>query len=211
MKCDTPPSRSSSRREPPANIKTTLVEWRSGIDSTTRRAPPGNACTRWGAPMGSESIGALVRGALAQCAQRGIQGHGDEIRRHPVRNGVQRLAQVAADVGHLVDLADLEAVADRLGNLGRGDLFVACLVSDRVDQRDRLPDPLRGGPAGHGSSVGRRYCSGSLRGPTTTRRSGSSPMLELVTSGSPARASLMAPRSNGCIASSVIASPVILT
>ena len=42
MKCETPPSRSSSNREPPSNIKTMLVEWRSGIGSTTRRAPPGS-------------------------------------------------------------------------------------------------------------------------------------------------------------------------
>src|SRR5712692_10115121 len=56
------------------------------------------------------------------------------------------------------------------------------------------------------------YCSvTALRGPTTTRRSGSSPMLELVTSGSPSSARWMARRSNACMASRVIASPVIFT
>src|SRR5260370_4343372 len=54
MKCDTPARRSSSSREPPANIKTRLVDWRSGIDSTTSRAPPGSAWTLWEVDMGSE-------------------------------------------------------------------------------------------------------------------------------------------------------------
>src|SRR4029077_10697507 len=128
---------------------------------------------------------------------------------HPVRDRVQRLAQVAADVGHRIDLVQFEAITYRLGDLGRCQLLVTGLVRDRVDQSDRAADSLRG--ARGRAAVGGRQASAGLRGPTTTRRSGSSPMLELVTSGSPSSARWMARRSNGCIASSVIASPVILT
>ena len=37
----------------------------SGIDSVTKREPPDSVCTRCGAGMGTESIGWLVRAALA--------------------------------------------------------------------------------------------------------------------------------------------------
>jgi len=53
----------------------------------------------------------------------------------------------------LIDLAQLEAIADGLGDLGRCDLLVARLVRDRVDQGDRLADPIGGGPSGRRAPV----------------------------------------------------------
>src|SRR5258708_20890368 len=143
---------------------------------------------------------------FAKRSERGGKGHRHEVGRHPVRHRVKGLAEVAPDVGDLVDLAQLQAVANRFRDLGWGDVFIAGPVSDRVDQRDGLPDPL-GGPACHQS----RYSAAAFRGPTTTRRSASSPMLPLVTSGSPSSARWIARRSKACIPSTVIASPVILT
>src|SRR5207245_1302912 len=62
------------------------------------------------------------------------------------------LAQVLAHVGSLLDLLQLKAITDSLGDLRRRDLLVPGAVRDLVDERDRLPDPLRRGPAGHGIS-----------------------------------------------------------
>src|ERR1044071_6843487 len=107
MKCETPARRSSSRREPPANIKTTLVEWRSGIGSTTRRAPPGSAWTLRAESMGNRSIGSLLMWAFPQGPQRCVEGHRDEVGRHAVRDRVQRLTQVAPYVRYGVHLTQL--------------------------------------------------------------------------------------------------------
>src|SRR6266568_6191093 len=143
----------------------------------------------------------IQRMAFLEGPEGGIESHRHEVRRHAVGGCIERLAQVLAHVGDAADLWQFETVADRLGDLGRRDLLVAGAVGGGVDHRDRLADPLGRG----------RHQSAGLRGPTTTRRSGSSPMLELVTSGSPSSARWIARRSNGCIASSVIASPVIFT
>src|SRR5437764_7256358 len=155
-----------------------------------------------GPAYGSVGTNRLIqRMALLEGAEGCIQSHGDEVGRHAVGGCIQRLAQVLAHVRDAADLGQLQAVADRLRDLRRRDLLVAGAVGGRVHHGNRPADPLGGG--GH-------YSAG-LRGPTTTRRSGSSPMLELVTSGSPSSARWMARRSNGCMASRVIASPVILT
>src|SRR5215472_16052175 len=120
MECDAPAMRSSSSREPPANIKTTLAECRSGIASTTTRAPPGNRCTGGDVCMGTVSIRTgLSRPALTQSAERSVQRHGDEVRRHPIRDRVQGFAQVAAHVRRRVHLIELQAVTNRLRYLGR--------------------------------------------------------------------------------------------
>src|SRR5438477_7872330 len=155
-----------------------------------------------GPAYGSVGTNRLIqRMAFLEGAKGCIQSHGDEVGRHAVGGCLQRLAQVLAHVRDAADLGQLQAVADRLGDLRRRDLLVARAVGGRVHHGNRPADPLGGG--GH-------YSAG-LRGPTTTRRSGSSPMLELVTSGSPSSARWIARRSNGCIASSVMASPVIFT
>src|SRR5215831_20584810 len=95
--------------------------------------------------MGTESIrGEGLAGSLAQSAERRVQSHCDEIRGHAVRDRVERFAEVLADVGHVVKLPQLEAVANGLRNLGRRQLLVTRFVSDRVDERYRFPNPLRG-------------------------------------------------------------------
>src|SRR5712692_116361 len=142
--------------------------------------------------------------ALPKGAQRGVKSHRHEVSRHPVRDCVERFAEVFAYVGQLVQVAQLQAVPDSLGDLGRRDLLVPCPICDGIHEPDRAADALGRGGAAH------FYCA-SGRGPTTTRRSGSSPMLELETSGSPSSARWIARRSKACMASSVMASPVIFT
>src|SRR5258708_14100131 len=93
---------------------------------------------------------------FAKRSERGVKGHRHEVGRHPVRHRVKGLAEVAPDVGDLVDLAQLQAVANRFRDLGWGDVFIAGPVSDRVDHRDGLPDPP-GGPASHRSLLGCRF------------------------------------------------------
>jgi hypothetical protein len=53
----------------------------------------------------------------------------------------------------LIDFAQLEAIADGLGDLGRRDLLVARFVRDRVDQGDRFADPIGGGTSGRRAPV----------------------------------------------------------
>ena len=58
MKCETPASRSSSSREPPPNMRTTLDESRSAIESVTSLAPPGSAWIRCWEAMGAQAYDA---------------------------------------------------------------------------------------------------------------------------------------------------------
>ena len=99
--------------------------------------------------MGAASLsdGLVLAPALPKRAQRRVQRHGHEVGWHPVGGRVERLAEVLTHVRSLRDLPKLEAIPDRFGDLGRGDLLVARLVRDRVDQRDRVPDPIGGGSA----------------------------------------------------------------
>src|ERR1051325_8770577 len=111
--------------------------------------------------MGNRSIGSLLMWAFPQGPQRCVEGHRDEVGRHAVRDRVQRLTQVAPYVRYGVHLTQLKAVPDRLRDLGRGDLLVARLVGDGVDERDRSADPLRRGAAGERAAVIRRQVFGA--------------------------------------------------
>src|SRR5438067_1441656 len=114
MKCETPASLSSSSLDPPANMSTRLAERRSGIGEVTESV--GHGLLRLGARL-VEQVSFLER------AEGCVESHRDEIRRHSVGRRIQRLAEELAHVGNIGRLRQLEAVADRLRDLGGRDLL----------------------------------------------------------------------------------------
>src|SRR5258708_33369523 len=105
--------------------------------------------------MGAASLsdGLVLAPALPKRAERRVQGHGHEVGRHPVGGRVERLAEVLPHIRSLRDLPKLEAIPDRFSDLGGSEFFVTYSVRDGVDQRDRLPDSLRRGPAAGNATV----------------------------------------------------------
>src|ERR1700693_59127 len=63
--------------------------------------------------------------SLLESAKRGVQGHCHEVSGHAVRNGIQRLAEIPPHVLDVIHLLELEAVTNRLCDLGRRDLLIA--------------------------------------------------------------------------------------
>jgi hypothetical protein len=142
--------------------------------------------------------------AFSQSSQRRVKDHRRVVRRHSVGHRIERFVQVLDHLWIAPQLGRLQGIPDHLGDLAGRDLLVARPVGSRVRQGDGAAYKRRAWLAAQAG------CSARL-GPTTTRRSGSSPMLMVVTSGSASSARWIARRSNGCMASSVIGSPVTLT
>src|SRR5438067_11963267 len=143
-----------------------------------------------------------MRSAFLAGSEGGVQDHRDVVGGHAVGHRVQRLVEVAPRLLLRIAGGGLTGVADCFGDLARRQVFVTGAVGDGVHDGDRSADQV--------ADVG-YDCSAGRRGSTTTRRSGSWPMLTVVTSGSLSSARWMARRSNACIASSVMGSPVTLT
>src|ERR1700730_8654331 len=96
-----------------------------------------------------QSSGLGLRAPLLESAKRRVQRHRHEIRRHAVRNRIERLTEIAANVGYQIHLTQLEAIANRLRDLSWCDLLVTCAVFDGVYQCNSFPDPQSRGPARH--------------------------------------------------------------
>src|SRR5215470_12668167 len=106
-KCDAPPMRSSSKREPTPSIRTRLADARSGSSAVRSLAPP---LSSWRQCVGAEPMLGQYRqthcrnwrdrlrprsdSSLAEAAKRRVEDHGCVVGGHPVGHRVQCLLEV---------------------------------------------------------------------------------------------------------------------